>query len=75
MRLVTYYLMIQVSGTILSECDKTISCYRTLGNRTIWIHEVPLDAVPHLQEMLNSVPEGQKIPDDALDCSCKVVVS
>ena len=57
----------QVSGTSLFECDKTVDCRRMLAKRKTWIYEVPLSAVHHLREALNSIPEGQEIPEDAFE--------
>ncbi|KAF9646360.1 hypothetical protein BDM02DRAFT_3099970 [Thelephora ganbajun] len=37
------------------------------ARRKIWIYEVPLNAVHHLRETLNAVPEGQDIPEDILE--------
>ena len=37
------------------------------AKRKAWIYEVPLNAVHHLRETLNSVPEGQEIPEDLLE--------
>ena len=57
----------QVSGTLLSECDKTVDCRRVPAKRKTWIYEVPLSSVHHLREASNSIPEGQEIPEDALE--------
>lgn len=40
---------------------------RPPGKRKTWIYEVPLNAVHHLRETLNSVQEGQEISEDALE--------
>ena len=40
---------------------------RTLAKRKTWIYEVPLNAVHHLRETLNSTADGQDIPEDALE--------
>ena len=57
----------QVSGTLFSECDKTVGRRRMPAKRKTWIYEVRLSAVHHLREALNSIPEGQEIPKDALE--------
>ena len=48
-------------------CDKTIHRHPILAKRKTWIYEVPLSAVHHLRETLNSVPEGQEIPEDVVE--------
>lgn len=37
------------------------------AKRKTWIYEVPLPAVHHLRETLNSVSDGQDIPEDILE--------
>jgi hypothetical protein len=49
------------------EFDETINRPSVLAKRRTWIYEVPLNAVHHLRETLNSVPEGQDVPEDALE--------
>jgi len=59
--------MILVCGPFLSGSGQTIKCPHFPVKRKTWIYEVPLSAVHHLREMLNSVPEGQEIPEDILE--------
>ena len=59
--------IMQFSETLLSECDKTVDRRHVPAKRKTWIYEVPLSAVHHLREALNSIPEGQEIPEDALE--------
>lgn len=60
-------LKTQVSGSPLSECGETVNSRHIPAKRKTWIYEVPLSAVHHLREALNSIPDGQEIPEDALE--------
>ena len=57
----------QVSGTLFCECDKTLNRRRMPAKRKTRSYEVPLSAVRYLREALNSMLEGQEIPEDALE--------
>lgn len=59
--------MIPVGGNFSPEFSKTTDRLHTLARRKTWIYEVPLNAVHHLREVLNSVPDGQDIPEDVLE--------
>lgn len=59
--------MILVSGNFLPGFGETANHPHPPAKRKTWIYEVPLNAVHHLRETLNSVPEGQDIPDDVLE--------
>ena len=48
---------VQVSGTLFSECGKTVN-HRMPAKRKARIYEVPLSAVHHLREALNSLIGG-----------------
>jgi len=59
--------MTPVSGKFLPESDEPVNCHHPLAKRKAWIYEVPLNAVHHLRETLNSVPDGQDVPEDVLE--------
>lgn len=58
--------MIPVSASFLSECGKMVDCCHNPEKRKAWIYEVPLNAVHHVRELLNSMPHGQESLEDAL---------
>ena len=60
-------LMMRVSGSLFSQRGETVNRCHIPAKRKTWIYEVPLSAVHHLREALNSIPEGQEIPEDALE--------
>ena len=51
----------------MSGFGKTINRLCAPAKRKTWIYEVPLNAVHHLRETLNSIPDGHEIPEDALE--------
>jgi hypothetical protein len=57
--------MILVSASSSFEHGEMTDCVP--AKRKTWIYEVPLGAVHHIRETLNSVPEGQEIPEDVLE--------
>jgi hypothetical protein len=59
-------LMMPVSESLFFECAETANRHVPAKRKT-WIYEVPLTAVHHLREALNSIPDGQEIPEDALE--------
>jgi len=59
--------MTLVSERSLSEFGETTNSTYFPAKRKTWIYEVPLTAVHHLREKLNSIPDGQDIPEDTLE--------